>query len=591
MDVYVKFLLLIVIHLQIICYSYPLETRARVQTLPGEGLSFDKCKNQNDCAGNRICEGPESNGTSCSSDGQDCRCYSNPNQCLSNRDCDDGEVCIEESELHFSVCASRKAMEKKPFLSLTNRFNSESDITESPDLSENVEEGDDTSMLGLNFDECASHTDCAGSRICHGLYAESVSCAIDDNDCFCYPNLDRCKSSGDCEKGELCVRGSSYGYLLCVSVNALQDFPMLTPLEENELEGTSPPSPTDFESDLGLNFDGCSNEADCKGYRGCHGPYPKSISCPADTLGCACYQNWDACATSADCDEGEVCADGSTSGSLVCISVNALSDFPMLTSMDAESLRTKLEASPFPREQKEAEGQESNLGLNYDKCSLLKKCSGRRECIEPGIDGKNCTGEARNCRCYPGKDRCFSNDECDEKEVCKTFIRTGNNVCASEDAAIDSAIFQDLATEDQFPVTYTSEEPEQETPEAGTSGPYDPNLDRNPDACIDSKALIHFGTDELVFKKHQMASVLCDSAGSCATPGHMVIWKGRGMMMKTYCLEVARCHMEDILVNSPRWSVGKRVQSKTKGLAYTVFAARYETKLEEIALKTAALVL
>lgn len=587
MDVYFKFLLLVVIHIQTSCYSSPFDTIVHQQTLPGAGLSFDKCTTHDDCAGTRICEGPESNSTSCIADGRDCRCYPNRNECRSNRDCDDGEVCVKQD---FLVCISRTAIAKNPLLSLLGRFHSEREITESLGASDNIEGGDNATTLGLNFDGCSDHTDCAGSRICHGS-SESVSCALDDNGCFCYPNFDRCKSSEDCEEGELCVKGSSYGYLLCISINALQEFPMLTPVEENEIQGTTPPTNTSSELGKGLNFDWCSNEGDCKGSRGCHGPYPKSVSCPADALDCACYPNWDECVTSVDCDDGEVCVNGSTSGSLRCISMNALTDFPMLASTDEGSLRLKVMVSPSPSTQKETGGKESNLGLNFDKCSPVKKCSGRRECIELGIQKNPCIGEAKNCRCYPGNHRCLNDADCDEGEVCKIFIRTERNVCTSEDAAVDYALFKDLETKDKFTVIYTTEEPEQVAPAVSISGSNDRNTGPNRNACIDSKALDHFNANELVFKEHKIASVLCDHVGSCATPGHMVMWKGRGMMMRTYCLEVGRCNVGVILVNSPRWSIGKRVPSKTKGLEYTAFAARFETAMEEFALKTALRIL
>ena len=58
------------------------------------------------------------------------------------------------------------------------------------------------------------------------------------------------------------------------------------------------------------------------------------------------------------------------------------------------------------------------------------------------------------------------------------------------------------------------------------------------------------------------------------------------MMMKKYC-ERAGCEERVMEVNSLRYKKGMRVASKTDGLEYTVFAARYETRAEEAVLATA----
>lgn len=83
-----------------------------------------------------------------------------------------------------------------------------------------------------------------------------------------------------------------------------------------------------------------------------------------------------------------------------------------------------------------------------------------------------------------------------------------------------------------------------------------------------------------VYKDGVLARVLCDRSGSCATEGHMVRWHGTGMMMKNYC-DMVGCVTEVKFVNSPRFRVGKIVQSKTKGLVFTALAARYGTWVEE----------
>lgn len=103
--------------------------------------------------------------------------------------------------------------------------------------------------------------------------------------------------------------------------------------------------------------------------------------------------------------------------------------------------------------------------------------------------------------------------------------------------------------------------------------------------CIDADLLEHMDHDELVFgHQHRTAWVLCDENGSCATPGHMVVWHGHSMKMETYC--AGRCQWKVTKVNSPKYRLALRVSSHTHGLEFTTFAAKYETRAEEAVLAT-----
>lgn len=104
--------------------------------------------------------------------------------------------------------------------------------------------------------------------------------------------------------------------------------------------------------------------------------------------------------------------------------------------------------------------------------------------------------------------------------------------------------------------------------------------------CIDAAALSHFSPDNLVFSSHRRAAVLCDSHGSCATPGHMVHYQGSAMMMRSYCEQVGSCMRSVRWVNSPKFQRALRVDSRTDGLSFLAFAARYESKAEEHVLRT-----
>lgn len=91
--------------------------------------------------------------------------------------------------------------------------------------------------------------------------------------------------------------------------------------------------------------------------------------------------------------------------------------------------------------------------------------------------------------------------------------------------------------------------------------------------------------DKLVFGEHRESKVLCDVNESCATRGHIVVYEGRAMMMKSYCEVVGRCVEKTMFVNSPKFVKGLVVASKSKGLHFTALAARFESRIEEQALK------
>ena len=107
-----------------------------------------------------------------------------------------------------------------------------------------------------------------------------------------------------------------------------------------------------------------------------------------------------------------------------------------------------------------------------------------------------------------------------------------------------------------------------------------------PAVCIAIHALSHLSQDQLVFSKHRFANVLCDEMNNCATPGHIVHYKSRPMMMKNYCNIVA-CKNEVMRVNSPKWSKAFRVPSNSNELQFTAYAARFETRTEERLMKLA----
>lgn len=100
--------------------------------------------------------------------------------------------------------------------------------------------------------------------------------------------------------------------------------------------------------------------------------------------------------------------------------------------------------------------------------------------------------------------------------------------------------------------------------------------------CVSVDALSGFSQDELVFEQHRRAAVLCDHDDNCATPGHMVLYLGRAMMMRTYCEQLQYgCSQRLKFVNSPRMKAGLRIMTKSDALKFLPFAASYESRTEE----------
>lgn len=143
--------------------------------------------------------------------------------------------------------------------------------------------------------------------------------------------------------------------------------------------------------------------------------------------------------------------------------------------------------------------------------------------------------------------------------------------------------------------TTTSEPPAHSHSPSPSVAPHDNSMEMGSaprdgdggDGCIDAKALTHIPQSQLVYGAHVRRGVLCDAFGSCATPGHMVVLHGKAMSMRRYCVSVGGCARRVMEVNSPRYSGSLRLPSRTMGVQYTAFAARYESGFEEKVLRLA----
>lgn len=109
--------------------------------------------------------------------------------------------------------------------------------------------------------------------------------------------------------------------------------------------------------------------------------------------------------------------------------------------------------------------------------------------------------------------------------------------------------------------------------------------------CIAVHALMDVPRHQLIYAQNRQASVLCDEKRNCATPGHIVTFEGRAMMMKSYCELIERerrtkvgCEKVVLHVNSVSMKRGRRIDSFNSQLKYTALAAAHESKFEEIGL-------
>ena len=177
-------------------------------------------------------------------------------------------------------------------------------------------------------------------------------------------------------------------------------------------------------------------------------------------------------------------------------------------------------------------------GLTFDDCKEDLDCKGSRECINAG---PKLTDDEDETVCKPtSTTSCEKDDECEETgESCVKF--DGRKSCISE-RAIEKY-----------------------------------NID-----CVAADHLTEAGidADQRIHVRDLLANVLCDYNDSCATPGHMVLYKGRGMMMRSYC-EVVGCYRGIMRVNSPKYGRQIRVRSRSEEMVFTAFAARWVTAAEE----------
>lgn len=396
---------------------------------------------------------------------------------------------------------------------------------------------------GVTLDACNKSEECAGDRKCvksdDPFLEIFYACTNKIENCYCFPDEQQwCKHPADCDdEREVCVAYDEFSRPFCASIVAALDLftPRPKPGAPERPENTA----------AGKTLYPCVVDNDCKGNRTCFSAKGRSFikhrsSCAKEAIfGCLCMPpKVKSCSKNRQCEEGEVCVklDWTEDKEVLCASadmekhsriVSVASDDPQVS----PSVSAGESASP-----------EASFGPTLPQASTSPSFDPNQSVVPP-VGG------------------------------------VGPDISVTPEM---SPLLEPIPSDEPSPEMTLSPpvEPEAESANEPTPSPTEDPI------CIDARALIHLSQIDLVFDEHTMATVLCDSTGSCATKGHMVVYKGSTMMMRTYCA-LTECVEKKVEVNSPKYKRGMRVRSNTEGLDFTAFAARYATRVEEAVIKMA----
>lgn len=327
---------------------------------------------------------------------------------------------------------------------------------------------------------------------------------------------------------------------------------------------------------------------------------------------CRCHKPPSLCETSAQCTDGYRCVRSKfMDGHQMCIHCNYAAairtyDSSIFESVDQMPACTP-SASPIPTAVATVMYSTlSNDGFTWDECSdILQDCRGNRTCAkwrqevplqkcDANVGYENCY-----CRLSQEEEKCNLSTDCLKGDRCvrvtsKADFRFNETLCVSCAYVSYAVNIQPLDGGADKCYTQRTDDGTASTSDDDTSGDNggegesgsNGNGGDTSEVCIDANALRHLPERQLVYEKHKWGRVLCDEKESCATPGHMVVFRSEAMMMSSYCERFAKCERRWMLVNSARMKRQLRIASLTADLQYTVFAARFETRLEERLLRS-----
>lgn len=498
-------------------------------------------------------------------------------------------------------------------------------ITTSITISRSVIINHLSQQKGFSTKRCFEDRDC-GFHQCLSYHA-GVQGTLEDcnkrDNCHCFSLAVACSSLSSCSAGDICTKvgrlpdrsvcvpafvieqakrklfGSrvKYGvYELSVTektgnflMNAERFFdqPSSTPVApfnsekvDNCLNPTSLPKisqgvsrlPRD-RSESGLSYEICKKDESsfCQSPRRCI-DIEKSltndsyIECTESSFNCLCLQEKvRSCSPVVHCEQGERCMTDKRF-SPFCVSCKA--SIVGLEEEDGTFNNCSVNATPrppFPLASSEA-----TYGLTGDICTSAKEdCKDGRSCLS--ITGELCSADSSFCICTGLLTACESSDACVKGERCIETGKEPTRFCGSCNHNFKNGEFVD---EIETNCDYGAD-PEESPNES-------PDVQPTPEICISVEALSHISKADLIYAEDIKSTVLCDNDNNCATSGHMVIWNGMPMMMRSYCnLVLYGCKRQIRFVNSPRMKRKTSIPSNSKLLRYSALSARFQTSLEE----------
>lgn len=314
------------------------------------------------------------------------------------------------------------------------------------------------------------------------------------------------------------------------------------------------------------SFSYCTSSSDCEEY--CVQLYNSGTvyDCYFSLIPCFCFNDYpDDCITSEDCYPNEDCIEflpqSAAHYCVPCYLTSQINPKPVILGKAAvcNTPTPTPTIAPTP-----------NISDNtFKECSRSDDCSGEEEeClrVNPKEGDLETCNSTTDCFCIE-EENCRLSLGCPYGTVCVSFVENSVNAYCVTCEAYNKRSSELYIKRDEH---------------VCKGGDYSSSS-----ICIAITHLSDMPQSDLVFGTHRRAFVLCDHFDSCATPGHIIVYNDRPMMMSTYCSKYAAggCSKRVTLVNSPRMQSQLRVPSSTSGLYFTAMAAKYETSLEERVLK------
>lgn len=583
------------------------------------GRNFDWCSVHNPCHPDYACFDLDSG--LCVEESIACYCSAkntrkvvcqNPTQCSHPR-----ETCVRDITRDNTFCVSCSIAITDPNLVSFSNDSSCDKFTPIPTPSY------EPPSSGLSFDGCLVSLQCYTNYKCYQAGQPPLTlCSKNDTVCSCFRNTEGpklCDTTADCPSGEVCAKLSGYGIQACTSVSYFRQ----RPDGLFKVSGTFPKRGTRVKEDP------CQGDHQCvEGMYCTHRSGDQRLGGCLGRRACACTGlSLMQCASRKNCRKRETCVFIPDSlREPFCYSAKSANLNPYIRDLRAVSAKPTPTILP-------TDGWTFDVCLNDDDCmqDIPRKCQHR-------VSNKPCRGrEMCNCVVDSGHndlDSCSDSTDCSFGEACVTVVDLlvpAQPQCISRkllELDFFKRVYVEVAGNSTQPISSpspssspsssptkssslspsTSPSPSLSESSAQSShsaiaspsvtSPVDetspggetavsPSLtmETESEVCVDVDALSHLRPSELVYNRPRRAIVLCDKFGSCATPGHVIMWQESAMLMHTYCKSHTRCVRAIKYVNSPRLKRLVRIPSHTKGLLYTPLAARFVSRLEESLLR------